>query len=207
MTKIILAIAAAFVVGTMTTGIMASALPPGDPFLELQQQVTDIINGNIPVGSVDWGSISGKPAGFADGVDDVNDADSSTTNELQDWSNLPGIPSGFADGVDDVNDADSSTTNELQELVVTYRAGDPKTIAGGGFTGQAWATCNADEKILGGGFTSNCGVLYPIDAKFAPQGTFPPSVLNSDAWLMNFKNNCPVDVSVTVTATCGKLSP
>jgi len=73
--------------------------------------------------------------------------------------------------------------------------------------GSAWATCNADEKILGGGYSSGCGSLFPTIEEFAPQGTFPAAVLNSDAWLILFKNNCLGDVDVTVTAICGKLSP
>jgi len=97
--------------------------------------------------------------------------------------------------------------NELQGLVITYREGPPRTITGSGGTGSAFATCNADEKILGGGYNSGCGSLHPSSEEFAPQGTFPPAVLNSDAWLIFFKNNCPVDVDVTVTAICGKLSP
>jgi hypothetical protein len=47
-------------------------------------------------------------------IDNVDDADSDPTNELQDWSSLPNIPADIADG-DDVNDADSDPANELQD--------------------------------------------------------------------------------------------
>ena len=63
-----------------------------------------------------WGDLTGIPAGFADGVDNVDDADASPTNELQDWNSLPSIPTDFADGVDNVDDADADAQNELQTL-------------------------------------------------------------------------------------------
>lgn len=37
-------------------------------------------------GSVDWDDITNIPAGFADDIDNVNDADASATNELQTWT-------------------------------------------------------------------------------------------------------------------------
>jgi len=235
-TIMILAIAVAFVVGSVMTGTMAYATGDknGKPFealwdaihaLETAVSLDDDVdssnedqtlsgNGEVVLGTTAAGDGGGTVtcvditggAGLCDGVDDVDDADNDSTNELQNWSNLPGIPAGFSDGVDNVNDADSSTTNELQGLVITYREGPPRTIPGSS-TGSAFATCNADEKILGGGYSSGCGSLHPSDEEFAPQGTFPPAVLNSDAWLIFFKNNCLVDVDVTVTAICGKLSP
>jgi hypothetical protein len=73
--------------------------------------LSDLDPGTTPV---HWLDLIGVPAGFTDGVDDVDDADSDPTNELQTWSTLPGVPAGFSDGVDDVDDADSDPTNELQ---------------------------------------------------------------------------------------------
>ena len=47
-------------------------------------------------------------------MDDVNDADSDPTNEIETWSTLGGIPSGFSDDIDNVNDADNDPTNEIE---------------------------------------------------------------------------------------------
>lgn len=62
--------------------------------------------------SVDWTNITNIPADILDG-DNVNDADSDPTNELQTWSTLPGIPVDLADGIDNVDDADNDPTNEI----------------------------------------------------------------------------------------------
>ncbi|MCP4675573.1 MAG: hypothetical protein GY854_08725, partial [Deltaproteobacteria bacterium] len=76
-----------------------------------------------------WGEITGMPAGFSDGVDDVNDsvawseisgivgtgtsqvaqgshghAGYSTTGHEHAWGEITGMPGGFSDGVDDVDD-------------------------------------------------------------------------------------------------------
>jgi hypothetical protein len=42
----------------------------------------------------DWTTITGVPAGFADGIDD--------TGGVPTWASIIGIPAGFADGTDDV---------------------------------------------------------------------------------------------------------
>lgn len=42
-----------------------------------------VAGGSGTLGSVAWANITGVPAGFADGVDNVNDADNSITNEIQ----------------------------------------------------------------------------------------------------------------------------
>lgn len=75
-----------------------------------------------------WSNFSGIPTRFSDGVDNVNDADASPTNEIENWSTLAGIPSHISDG-DDVNDADASPTNEIQTLSIT---GSDLTISGPG---------------------------------------------------------------------------
>ncbi len=82
-------------------------------------------------GDVSWGDLSDIPSDIADG-DDVNDADSDATNELQNWSNLPGIPTEILDGDDNTqlseaqvnaivanngyiqNEADGDPTNEIE---------------------------------------------------------------------------------------------
>jgi hypothetical protein len=43
-----------------------------------------------------WGGLTGVPAGFADGVDNVG------SSHVQ-WNDIDGIPAGFADNVDDVD--------------------------------------------------------------------------------------------------------
>ena len=72
-------------------------------------------------------------------TDNVDDADSDPTNELQDWSNLPNIPAGFADNIDNVDDADNDPMNEI-ELPAGGLEGQVLTINGG--TPQ-WVTPSA----------------------------------------------------------------
>ena len=83
----------------------------------------------LNVGDVEWGNISDVPADLLDG-DNVDDADSDPTNELQDWTTLPGIPAGLADGVDDVDDADNDPTNEYQFISISN---DTIYLTNGGF--------------------------------------------------------------------------
>ena len=98
-----------------------------DP-VDAQDAVTKkFLEGVVEAISFNWSDISGIPSDIADG-DQVNDADSDPTNELQDWSTLPGIPSDIADG-DQVNDADSDPTNELQSW--STLPGIPADIADG----------------------------------------------------------------------------
>jgi hypothetical protein len=62
-------------------------------------------------------------------IDNVNDADTDSTNELQDWGNLPNIPADFSDNVDNVDDADNDPTNEIETW--STLAGIPADIADG----------------------------------------------------------------------------
>ena len=60
-------------------------------------------------------TVSGTYPNFAvSSTDNVDDADSDPTNEIETWSTLGGIPADFADGTDDVDDADSDPTNEIE---------------------------------------------------------------------------------------------
>jgi len=83
----IILIAAAFVAGSMMTGTIAFAAPgdKGQPFEALQAAIEDLQTqiDNITAGAVDWSAITGIPAGFVDDVDNVDDADADSTNELQ----------------------------------------------------------------------------------------------------------------------------
>ncbi|MBN1770595.1 MAG: hypothetical protein JXB32_04980 [Deltaproteobacteria bacterium] len=79
-----------------------------------------------------WSTLTGVPAGFADGVDD---------DTTYDWSTLPGIPAGFADGVDD----DTNTT---------YTAGSGLALTGTQFSAdtavvqaRVAGTCAAGSSI------------------------------------------------------------
>jgi len=72
-------------------------------------------------GSVSWADIVNKPAGFADNTDNVNDADASTSNEIQTLSKSGTIVTLSRNGgsfTDAVNDADANTTNEIQNLSI-----------------------------------------------------------------------------------------
>ncbi len=74
--------------------------------------------GNTFSGS--FNDLTNIPSGLADG-DDVNDADHSTTNEIQHISKSGStvtLSNGGGTFTDAVNDADYSTTNELQNLSV-----------------------------------------------------------------------------------------
>jgi hypothetical protein len=59
--------------------------------------------------SVPWAGILGLPAGFADGVDNI---DGGTAASVP-WAGVTGIPAGIADGVDNVTDGDANPSNEL----------------------------------------------------------------------------------------------
>jgi len=67
----------------------------------------------ITTGQIPWSSITGMPAGFADGIDDIGgdmfkatyDTDNNNKVDTADsipWSGITGMPAGFADGVDDI---------------------------------------------------------------------------------------------------------
>ena len=69
---------------------------------------------------VDWTELSGIPAGFLDGSDDVDDADADATNELQTISKVgTTVTLSGGGGSFSVNDGDASSTNEIE-----FQAGD-----------------------------------------------------------------------------------
>ena len=83
-------------------------------------------------------------------VDNVDDADSDPTNELQDWTTLPSIPADFADDVDDVDDADADATNELQnieQVLVVGNDANGNNIVNTGQIGIGTATPNAESSM------------------------------------------------------------
>ncbi len=87
---------------------------------------TTAANSNIP-----WNSITGKPAGFADNVDNVG------SNA---WSSITGKPAGFADNVDNVGTLDIVTVSSSGSGLVT-------------------ATCPAGYVVTGGGVDSSIAVM------------------------------------------------
>lgn len=106
-----------------------------------------------------WSNLPGIPTGFADGTDDVDDADADPSNELQNWSNLPGIPSGFLDGTDDVTDADANPTNEIQTLslngtTLSLSGGGGSVSLGGTVDNDADPTNEFQDLMLAGGVLS-----------------------------------------------------
>lgn len=54
----------------------------------------------LPESISSWNELTDIPVGFADGVDDVDDADNDPTNEIETWATLSGIPTDIADGDD-----------------------------------------------------------------------------------------------------------
>ncbi len=74
-------------------------------------------------GASHWDSIVGKPPGFADNIDNVNDADSDPNNEIETWSTLAGIPAGFADNVDNVIDNDWTVSGSIMYSAVPGNVG------------------------------------------------------------------------------------
>ena len=104
-----------------------------------------------------WSTITGMPAGFADGID--NDT-------LYSWSTLPGIPAGFADGVD--NDTlysagsgltlsgttFSADTSYLQRRVATACAAGSSIRA---IDAAGGVTCEPDD-VGSGSYTAGAGI-------------------------------------------------
>ncbi len=94
--------------------------------------------------SLIWAAITGMPAGFADGIDNVNDPDASPTNELQDLSynattNILTLSDGG--GAIDISEVDTddqiliwnSSTNQL-----TISGGNTVTLNPGGSDDHDW---------------------------------------------------------------------
>jgi hypothetical protein len=124
-----------------------------------------------------WGTITGIPAGFADGVD--NDT-------LYTWGTLPGIPAGFADGVD--NDT-------------TYTAGTGLTLAGTTFavnfagTGVANTAARSDH-------TQAWTTLTGVPAGFADgvdNDRVPVVAVNNSAAMPNITATWMNYFSVSIT--------
>jgi len=108
--------------------------------LSNDQEATQTVDlSSLAGGGTAWTSLTGVPAGFADDVDNVDDADASASNELQTLSWSAGTGGNdeitLSDGggtvtiTDNVNDADFDPANELQTI---SRTGDNVTLSDGG---------------------------------------------------------------------------
>lgn len=113
-----------------------------------------------------WNSLIDVPPGFVDGIDDVNDADSDPTNELQNWSNLPGIPADIADGDDVGNDTLANlncTTDQIAKFDgINWICEDKGILVSGFYRNQDSGTnppgthrvyCDPGDFAVGGGFS------------------------------------------------------
>ncbi len=89
----------------------------------------------VVAGGVTWAQLTGVPAGFADGLDNVG-----ATN----WSELTGVPAGFADGIDNGGDGFSLDAADGTPLDALYV--DPNGNVGIGLgAANAWA----DLEVVG----------------------------------------------------------
>ncbi|MBW2461719.1 MAG: hypothetical protein JRH11_08730 [Deltaproteobacteria bacterium] len=84
-----------------------------------------------------WSSITSVPAGFADGVDDVGGPPA--------WSSITGVPAGFADGVDDVGTGDITGVTAAAGLTGGGTAGDVSLGVDYGGTGTSTQVARADH--------------------------------------------------------------
>lgn len=73
---------------------------------------------------VSWGEVSGIPAGFADGVDNVgltSETDPTVAASVKDgvsWGEVSDIPAGFADSVDDVGAGDNLGNHTATQNII-----------------------------------------------------------------------------------------
>ncbi len=130
-----------------------------------------------------WGMILNMPIGFADGVDNVDDADNSVTNEIQVLSktgNTVTLSKGGGSFVDAVDDADNDATNEIQALSIS---GNNLSLSRGGGTvtipGDNWGT---QSTVTNASLSGNGTVSSPL--KIAQQSASSGQVLkwNGTDW-------------------------
>lgn len=193
-TILVLAIAAAFVAGTITTGTIVNA-----------QVVNDVVTACVDA--------KGKVR-IVDDVKECNvdketgyiwNADNDPTNELQNWSNLPGIPVDIADGDDQRSEAEvdafvadngfSVGPHTSPGIIDTYL----EIVNFNCFPNaecQAFAHCTSGDLVTGGGakvpFSQSLAINEPSD---------------EDTWTGGFFNSESVDVTLTVTAVCADITP
>ncbi len=132
----------------------------------------------------DWSKVQNKPAGFADGIDNTEDADADLNNEIQVLSksgNTVTLSKNGGSFVDAVDDADNNSTNEIQALSISGSnlslSKDGGTVA---LPGDNWGAQSAttDATLAGNGTAGT-----PL--KIAGQGAVNGQVLkwSGTSWI------------------------
>jgi hypothetical protein len=143
-----------------------------------------------------WNDLTNVPAGFADNIDNVNDADSSATNELQTLTWSAGtngndeitlsVNNSSITITDNVFDGDSSATNEIQQLGWTQDTG-LLTL-----TNSSNVTIDVYDGITRGLVPDSIGVVRPDDYYLNMDGTWKVPVDNDnyvDGFIMTDDND------------------
>ena len=89
------------------------------------------LGGQSPSYYLAWSNLTGVPAGFADGIDDVGSSDWNDLTNVPadiadgddvdtDWNNLTDVPAGFADGIDDVGVGDIAANQDNHFTLNNY---------------------------------------------------------------------------------------
>jgi hypothetical protein len=117
---------------------------------------------------ISWNEISGKPAGFADNIDNVDDADNDPTNELQNLASVlsRGNSAGnlrIANAANPVNNQDVATKNYVDSQIASAGGGGTLscTTVEAYYDGPGWknvvATCPAGYQRTGCSKDDNAG--------------------------------------------------
>jgi hypothetical protein len=107
---------------------------------------TDNVNGGAAA-AVPWTGVTGKPAPFADDIDNVDGGAAVSAP----WAGLTGVPADFADDTDDVDDADPSSSNETNTSIVFNSGTKELSVVDAGGSQTATLTHNHDaSEIISG---------------------------------------------------------
>ncbi|MCC6143385.1 MAG: hypothetical protein IT368_06230 [Candidatus Hydrogenedentes bacterium] len=86
-------------------------------------------------GSVPWAGITGVPAGFADGTDNVDGGAAASVP----WAGVTGKPAGFADGIDNVDGGAAASVPWAGITSVPADLADGDDVDGGAAASVPWA--------------------------------------------------------------------
>ena len=109
-------------------------------------------------------------------------------------------PIAIADDDDDDDDDDDNGQAATQSLVITERTGIPVSAPFG--TTTAGATCNADEMVVGGGYSITNNAQLPVGA----QHTLSDQA-SGNGWSVTVQSSQVQTNILTVKAMCAKLVP